>query len=122
MTASEKEISIIVIDPDSNTAFNAEYMLSNSLKKVVVINTKCLCSRIEEIKIFMNDDHLFKMLYGCDKSQYEKIITNFATARDVFYLGKRLFISEVVICYWKNKGFEQFNPTLVSSRHGLEVV
>lgn len=120
MTLNNGEI--IVIDPDSAVAYNVKYMLSSSFRNVAIINTRCLCDRIEEIKQLMKEDFLLKMVYGCNEVEYKAIVDKFKPVGDVFYLGKRLFFSEAVICYWKNKGFQQFDPTLILSRHGLELL
>lgn len=117
MTALEK--GVIVIDLDETFSFNVKYMLSGSFKNVAIINTKAFCSRFEDVKQIMKDSFLFKMIYGCDEREYKIIIDNLTPVGDIFYLGKRLFFSEAVICYWKNKGFQQFSPTIVSSGHNL---
>ena len=111
---------IIVVDTDEALSFNIKYMLANSLKNVALINTRCICGRVEEISQIMKDSFLLKMVYGCDEREYDAVINNFQPAGDVFHLGKRFFFSEAVTCYWKNKGFEQFNPTFMLGRNGLE--
>ena len=68
----------------------------------------------------MKDCCYFKMVYGCDERKgTRRLLTTFQPAGDVFILGRGLF-SEAVTCYWKNKGFEQFNPTFMLGRNGLE--
>ena len=115
--------NIIIFDPDESISFNVKYMLVNSyIKNVAIINTHMLCSGYEEIAHIVKNSSYLKMFFNCNEEEYKKIIANFSSAVDVFYLGKRLFIPEVVICYWKNKGFDQFSPTLVSSRNGLEIL
>ena len=114
---------LIVIDPDEITSSNVHYMLVRSLDGVAIINSKCLCSKSEEIRQIMNDALFLKMFYGCSKEEYDKFVESFTKkAGQVFYLGRRLCFSDVAICYWKNKGFNQFSPTLVSSRQGLEIL
>ena len=113
---------VIVVEMDETISYNIRHMLANSLKNVAIINTKCICDRVEEISQLMKDGLWLKMVYGCDEAQYKTFINNFQPAGAIFYLGKKFFFSEAVICYWKNKGFEQFNPTVVLSRNGLDVL
>lgn len=115
---------VTVIDPDKGLSFNVEYVLANSLmRKVVIINTRSLFSMREEIICIVGAEDYFKMFYGCDESVYKNIIASFKEiAGGVFHLGRRLDVPEAVICYWKNKGFQQFDPTLVSDRYGLSLL
>ena len=113
---------VTVIDLDETVSFNVEYILANSqMHNVVIINTHALFLRHEEINRIVSIADYFKMFYGCDEKGYKEVVETFKTiAGEIFYIGKRLVISEAVICYWKNKGFQQFSSTLILGRHGLE--
>lgn len=112
---------LIVIDPDKSIAFNVEYVLANSrMNNLAIINTHALVLEYEGIKSIVKNPDYLKIFYGCDEEEYKKMISRFTVAGEVFYLGKRLSIPEAIICYWKNKGFQEYVSAPMSNRHDLE--
>ena len=122
MTALNKGVT--VIDPDEIFSFNVGYLLMNSrMRNVVIINTHELSSKYDDIAHIMSIEDCLKMFYGCDENFYKEMIDTFKIIKGkVLYLGRRLVIPEVISYYWKNKGFQQFDPTVMLGRHGLETL
>ncbi|KKT20354.1 MAG: hypothetical protein UW04_C0032G0007 [Parcubacteria group bacterium GW2011_GWB1_43_8] len=119
MTTLQK-CPMIVIDPDEDRVEEVKKMLGRSMERVAVINTKCLPLRLQEINELIGDGNYLKIFYGCSEVFFKETIENLSLkSGELKYIGWKLDISKIVICFWdhcwKKKGFEVFPPT-VSTR------
>ena len=121
MTTLQK-CPMIVIDPEEDRVEEVKKMLGRSMERVAVINTKCLPLRLQEINELIGDGNYLKIFYGCSEVFFKETIENLSLkSGELKYIGWKLDISKIVICFWdhcwKKKGFEVFPPT-VSNREG----
>lgn len=123
MTTLEKD-TVIVIDPNEEIAEKTRKRLEKSMKKIAVINTKCLSSHRQEIIELVSDNNYQKMFYGCSAEFFDKMVGDFNLNfkdGEISHIGWKPDVSKIVINYWnyfwKKKGSGVFHFT-VSMREG----
>ena len=121
MTTLQKD-TVIVIDPDENKAEETRKRLERSMRKIAIINTKCLTLRREEINELVHNTDYQKMFYGCSKKFFDEMFEDFELKvkdREVIYIGWGSDISTIVINYWnyfwKKKDLGVFQSTVSNS-------
>ena len=117
MTTLQK-CPVIVIDPNEDGAKEIRNMLKRSMENIAVINTKCLSKRLQEINELVGDVNYLKMFYGCSEKFFNETIERFNFKRGEFkYIGWKADVSQIVIHYWKKKGFVPFSEA-ISKKEG----
>ncbi|OHA49110.1 MAG: hypothetical protein A2W59_02240 [Candidatus Terrybacteria bacterium RIFCSPHIGHO2_02_41_19] len=103
MTTLQK-CPVIVIDPDEDRAEEVRKMLERSMEKVAVINTKCLSScQFKEISELVCDGNYLKLFYGCSENFFKETIESLSLkSGELKYIGWKLDISKIVICFWNH--------------------
>ena len=109
MATLEKN-TVIVIDPNEKKAEKTRKSLEKSMEKIAIINTKCLALRRQEINEIMHNTDYQKIFYGCNISFFNKMVEDFnLKSVEAKHIGWNLDISQIVIFYWKKKGFIPFS-------------
>ena len=116
LTAEKNAVEVIVIDPDEMKAERVKKLLERSIKNIVAVNTRCLSLQRERINELVADSTYNKVFYGCDKLFFDKMVESFKVKHgELIHLGWKLDISEIIIFYWKQKGYGVFSPTISKS-------
>src|SRR3989344_2825357 len=99
MTTLEKG-TVIVIDPDKEKAEKTRKILERSMEKIVVVNTRCLLPRFQEIKELVGDGNYLKVFYGCNEKFFNETVERFNLKRaELKYIGWEVDISQIIIYY-----------------------